>query len=72
MNHDPCLLQVEDTLFRVPSFIFRDSEVFQDMLSIPQGTATGAVEGSDDEHPLVLSSYLAQDFEQLLKVLIPQ
>jgi hypothetical protein len=41
------------------------------MLSMPQGE-TSTLEGSDDAHPLVLSGYLAGDFEQLLKVLIPQ
>jgi hypothetical protein len=65
------ILQVENTLFRVPRFVFQDSEVFQDMLSVPQGEGT-SIEGSDDAHPLVLSSYLAHDFEQLMKVLLPQ
>jgi hypothetical protein len=62
---------VEDTLFRVHRFIFQNSEVFQDMFSVPQGDG-GTIEGTDDEHPLVLPGYLAYDFEQLLKVLLPQ
>jgi hypothetical protein len=40
------------------------------MFSIPQ-FASGVVEGSDDEHPLVLEGHLAQDFKQLLRVLLP-
>jgi hypothetical protein len=60
---------VEDTLFRVPRFIFLRSEVFNDMLSVPQGDG-GTIEGTDDDHPLILPSYLASDFEQLMKVLL--
>jgi hypothetical protein len=62
---------VEDTLFRVPRVILEQSEVFQDMLSMPQAADGSPVEGSDDDHPLHLQGYLASDFEQLLRVLWP-
>jgi hypothetical protein len=61
---------VENKLFRVPKAIFEQSEAFQDMFSVPQAE-NEAVEGSDDEHPLVLEGYLAHDFKQLLRVLLP-
>jgi hypothetical protein len=64
-------VQVENTLFRVPRFVFKDSSVFQDMLSVPQGDS-GTLEGTNEEHPLVLPSYQANDFRQLLRVLLPQ
>jgi hypothetical protein len=61
--------QVENTLFKVPSAIFDESEVFQDMFSVPQEVLIR--DGSSEEHPLVLEGYLASEFEQLLRVLLP-
>jgi hypothetical protein len=62
--------QVEDTLFCVPRVILEQSEAFQDMFNLPQAEGN-VMEGSDDEHPLILEGYLAQDFKQLLRVLFP-
>jgi hypothetical protein len=65
--------QVENTLFRVPTFIFKQSKVFEDMFSVPQN-ADGIREGTDEDHPLILppESYQAKDIRLLLKVLLPQ
>jgi hypothetical protein len=62
--------QVENVLFRVPRAIFRQSKIFQDMFSVPPGNGV-IVDGSDDEHPLRLDGYTADDFRQLLKVILP-
>ncbi|KAK0459191.1 uncharacterized protein EV420DRAFT_1538801 [Desarmillaria tabescens] len=61
---------VEDQLFKVTRHMFEESsEVFSTMLSLPQGT-TSPVDGSDDEHPLVLQGVKSADFENLLKVMV--
>jgi hypothetical protein len=62
--------QIENVLFRVPRILFEQSETFSDMFQIPppQGTT---VEGSDDDHPLVLEGYLVHEFRALLQVLFP-
>jgi hypothetical protein len=64
------LLQVEGVLFRVPRGIFEQSEAFQDMFRVPP-PGDVAVDGSDNDHPLHLEGYLADDFRQLLRVILP-
>jgi hypothetical protein len=64
-------LQVEDMLFRVPRAPFLQSEIFRDMLDMPQREKT-CPDGADDDHPLLLEGYLVNDFERLLRVLLPQ
>jgi hypothetical protein len=56
-------------LFCVPKAALEHSEAFGDMFSVPP-PADADVDGVDDEHPLHLEGYLADDFEQLLRVLI--
>jgi hypothetical protein len=64
--------QVENILFRVHRAIFDQSEVFQDMFLVPPpGSGDTIVDGADDEHPLILHGYTAEDFRQLLKVTMP-
>jgi hypothetical protein len=62
--------QVENILFRVHRAIFDQSEVFQDMFRVP-GSGDAVTDGTDDEHPLILHGYTAEDFRQLLKVTMP-
>ncbi|KAH6910304.1 hypothetical protein BKA70DRAFT_1220926 [Coprinopsis sp. MPI-PUGE-AT-0042] len=64
--------QAEDTVFKVHSLYFRrESNVFQDMYQLPQGDA-GPVNGSSEEHPLILHGVLAQDLECILRVMCPR
>ncbi|KAK0212365.1 hypothetical protein DFS33DRAFT_1492124 [Desarmillaria ectypa] len=61
---------VEDQLFKVTRHMFEESsEVFSTILSLPQGSSS-PVDGSDDEHPLVLQGVKGADFENLLKVMV--
>jgi hypothetical protein len=64
------LSQVENTLFRAPRGAFRQSEVFSDMFALPVGEGVD-VDGSSYERPLRLEGYLAEDFRQFLRVLVP-
>jgi hypothetical protein len=61
--------QLENELFRVPEVVFEHSEAFVDMFAVPLPPDM-IVEGTDDSYPLHLEGYLAEDFTQLLRVLI--
>ncbi|KAI6137473.1 hypothetical protein EDD17DRAFT_1782951 [Pisolithus thermaeus] len=61
---------VEDSLFKVPREPFeKESEVFCDMFSLPQGSSV-VVEGTSDENPIRIDRTSKDDFEQLLKALL--
>ncbi|KAI6137464.1 hypothetical protein EDD17DRAFT_1501728, partial [Pisolithus thermaeus] len=61
---------VEDSLFKVPREPFeKESEVFCDMFSLPQGSSV-VVEGTGDENPIRIDRTSKDDFEQLLKALL--
>ncbi|KAI6137432.1 hypothetical protein EDD17DRAFT_1517365 [Pisolithus thermaeus] len=61
---------VEDSLFKGPREPFeKESEVFCDMLSLPQGSSVVA-EGTSDENPIRIDRTSKDDFEQLLKALL--
>ncbi|KAK0486332.1 hypothetical protein IW261DRAFT_1454958 [Armillaria novae-zelandiae] len=64
---------VENTLFNVPRYHFENfSEVFKTMFSLPQSDNI-PVDGSSDEHPLVLQGVTAQEFRSLLgAMLLPE
>ncbi|KAI6103730.1 hypothetical protein EDD16DRAFT_1493486 [Pisolithus croceorrhizus] len=63
-------VQVEDSLFKVPREPFeKESEVFCDMFSLPQGSSV-VVEGTGDENPIRIDRTSKDDFEQLLKALL--
>jgi hypothetical protein len=62
--------QVEGVFFKIPRFVLQDSELFQNMFAVPP-PPDAIVDGSDDEHPLRLDGYLADDFRQLLRVVLP-
>ncbi|KAH6910303.1 hypothetical protein BKA70DRAFT_1100822, partial [Coprinopsis sp. MPI-PUGE-AT-0042] len=65
------ILKAGNTLFKVPSFYFRrESKVFQDMYQLPQGDAA-PVDGSSEEHPLILHGIQANDLECILRVMFP-
>jgi hypothetical protein len=63
--------QVEDKIARVPRAIFRDSPVFNSMVTFPQPPG-GPVDGSDLAHPLKLESVSAADLEVFVKAAVPQ
>ncbi|RXW18254.1 hypothetical protein EST38_g7602 [Candolleomyces aberdarensis] len=64
--------QVEEIVFEAPRYRFTEhSEVFEDMFHLPTGS-NGDVEGRDEEHPIVLDGYKANDFSALMKVLYPE
>jgi hypothetical protein len=60
------LLQVEDTLFKVPRYLFEESsEIFRDMFLLPTPEGT-PYDGSSDEQPLFLEGVRKMDFRRLL------
>ncbi|KAK0241216.1 hypothetical protein EDD85DRAFT_948301 [Armillaria nabsnona] len=68
---DNVVFQVENAFFKVPTHHFvTHSEVFADMLSLPQGQAAAAAEGQSKENPIVLP-VTEQDFRRLLRALYP-
>ena len=62
-------VQVDGVLYRVPRYGFEQlsQSVFRDVFTIPQGDAV--VEGSSDDHPIVLTGCTNQEFESFLKVM---
>ncbi|KAI6141530.1 hypothetical protein EDD17DRAFT_1902503 [Pisolithus thermaeus] len=61
---------VEDSLFKVSREPFeKESEVFCDMFSLPQGSSV-VVEGTSDENAIRIDRTSKDDFEQLLKALL--
>ncbi|KAK0486272.1 hypothetical protein IW261DRAFT_1454676 [Armillaria novae-zelandiae] len=64
------VLQVEDTLIRVPKHhLVGKSEVFDSMLSLPQGK--NDPEGISDEKPIRLEGIKKIDFDRLLQIIYP-
>ncbi|KAK0241285.1 hypothetical protein EDD85DRAFT_818304 [Armillaria nabsnona] len=64
------VLQVEDTLIRVPKHhLVGKSEVFDSMLSLPQGK--NDPEGISDEKPIQLAGIKKVDFNRLLQIIYP-
>ncbi len=67
---DQLFTQVEDQLFKITRRMFEESsEMFSTIFSPPQG-GSSPVDGSDDEHPLVLQGIKSTDFENLLKAIV--
>ncbi|KAF8888137.1 hypothetical protein CPB84DRAFT_1786308 [Gymnopilus junonius] len=65
---DLVFFKVEEMVFARPRGEFeRSSEVFADMFRLPSGSP----EGHDEEHPIVLEGYKAEEFNCLLKVMYP-
>ncbi|KAJ2924431.1 hypothetical protein H1R20_g12654, partial [Candolleomyces eurysporus] len=63
--------KVEEIVFEAPQSRFAEhSKVFETMFHLPAGS-DGAVEGRDEEHPIVLEGYQAVHFDSLLNVLYP-
>ncbi|KAI6015573.1 hypothetical protein EDC04DRAFT_2505222, partial [Pisolithus marmoratus] len=64
--------QVEDRLFRVPRHTLEAQLlVFNEMFAFPPPPGVD-VEGSSDEHPIVLPNLVTvEDFKRLLRVLLP-
>ncbi|TFK89040.1 hypothetical protein K466DRAFT_546042 [Polyporus arcularius HHB13444] len=65
---DQVVFQVGKRLFKVPRRRFeQESENFRDMFALP--TSDGNVEGSSDEHPLLLEGIAEEEFRTLLRVM---
>ncbi|RXW13100.1 hypothetical protein EST38_g12755 [Candolleomyces aberdarensis] len=63
--------KVEGIIFEAPRYRFSEhSEVFETMFHLPTGS-DGAIEGQDEDHPIVLEGYKAAHFDALLNVLYP-
>ncbi|KAF7428837.1 hypothetical protein PC9H_008069 [Pleurotus ostreatus] len=64
--------KVEDELFKIPiRCITFDTEPFKTLASRSLPTGDGPVEGTSDEHPIILPDTSKRDFERLLEVLCP-
>jgi hypothetical protein len=63
------LFKIQDALFHVPRIIFTHSPVFQDMFSLPT-PADIPVEGSNEQHPLVLEDVNTSAFQAFVSVAI--
>ncbi|KAG9221270.1 hypothetical protein CCMSSC00406_0008895 [Pleurotus cornucopiae] len=64
--------KVEDELFKIPiRCITFDTEPFKTLASRSLPTGDGPVEGTSDEHPIILPDTSKGDFERLLEVLCP-
>ncbi|KAI0732483.1 hypothetical protein C8Q72DRAFT_817125 [Fomitopsis betulina] len=64
-------LLVEDTLYKVFRSTFtRHSSLWRDLYGMPHPTAM-PMDGSDDEHPLVLHGVYKHEFERLLWIIYP-
>ncbi|TFK74666.1 hypothetical protein BDN72DRAFT_671661 [Pluteus cervinus] len=61
---------VEDNLFKVPRYGFEQSEVFQEMFTLPTPETTQP-DGLTDTQPLHLAGILIKDFIPLLRVMYP-
>jgi BTB/POZ domain len=61
-------IQVENQKYKIHRyFLVRESEFFKDLFNLPQPEGTTGVEGSDDEHPLVLPETTIVELENLLR-----
>lgn len=59
--------QIENTLYGIPTAILRQSSFFASMLG--NRDTGGQLEGTDDEHPVVLSGITAFEMNSLLRIL---
>ncbi|CAE6528690.1 unnamed protein product [Rhizoctonia solani] len=67
---DPLVvIQAEGTLFKVHKRLLAKSETFSDMFKIAEVANDKPKEGSSPDHPIVLESVPASDFEALLTTL---
>ncbi|KAF5336241.1 hypothetical protein D9758_014357 [Tetrapyrgos nigripes] len=66
---DQICFKVEDTLFKVPDFHFKNSsKIFRKRFNLQEGDS---LEGRNEEKPIALHGVSAFDFEQFLRALIP-
>ncbi|CUA75513.1 Plexin-A2 [Rhizoctonia solani] len=67
---DPLIvIEVESTLFKVHKRLLLKSETFLDMLKASETTDDKPEEGSSPDHPIILDSVSASDFEAFLTAL---
>ncbi|KAH9941622.1 uncharacterized protein BXZ73DRAFT_41783 [Epithele typhae] len=67
---DHVVFQVENTLFKMPRSRFQHESVyFRERFVRNSGNANEPIEGSSDEHPLVLNDVTAKEFRSLLEVM---
>jgi BTB/POZ domain len=61
-------IQVENQKYKIHRyFLVRESDFFEDLFSLPQPGDTNSVEGSDDEHPIILPETTIAEIENLLR-----
>jgi hypothetical protein len=61
-------IQVENQKYKIHRyFLVRESEFFRDLFILPQPEDTTGVEGSDDEHPIILPETTIVETENLLR-----
>ncbi|KAF9478134.1 hypothetical protein BDN70DRAFT_860709 [Pholiota conissans] len=74
LEGDFVVFQVEDELFRVPSYKFsRNSEIFAGMFNLPQGYEQDHErEGGSEMRPIILPGVHAMHFHNFLKALYPE
>ncbi|KAH9973988.1 hypothetical protein BGW80DRAFT_1226035 [Lactifluus volemus] len=67
-NDSQVVLQVENQTYKIHRyFLVRESDVFCDLFIPPQPKDTTGVEGSDYEHPIILSQTTIVELENLLR-----
>lgn len=58
---------MDDTLFRVHRYYFtRESQIFSDMFSLPNGGSSGTMEGKTDSLPIEIPGVTKQEMESFL------
>ena len=64
---------MEDELYKIPKHRFEreHGNIFQTMFSLPQTKSGAGVEGSSDDHPIILNGVLKADWDVFLKLLYP-
>ncbi|CAE6391715.1 unnamed protein product [Rhizoctonia solani] len=64
------VLLVQDVLFKIHvSLLKAQSQVFQDMFTMPVGNAANSIEGTSDQHPIVIPQVKPSQFRNLLRMI---
>ncbi|CAE6501460.1 unnamed protein product [Rhizoctonia solani] len=64
------ILLIQDVLFKVHrSLLKAQSQVFEDMFTLPSGDTANDVEGTSDEHPIAIPQVKSPRFRNLLKII---
>ncbi|KAL5639356.1 hypothetical protein ACGC1H_006758 [Rhizoctonia solani] len=64
------VLLVQDVLFKIHASLLKaQSQVFQDMFTMPVGNAANSIEGISDQDPIVIPQVKPHQFRNLLKMI---